>query len=48
MKDANKKDANKVIILAEREMQNNNILLKDMSTGEQKEINIDEFTSSLD
>ena len=43
MKDANKRNASNVIILAEREMGKGNILLKDMNTGEQQEINLDEF-----
>ncbi|MFN3195010.1 MAG: histidine--tRNA ligase [Chlorobiota bacterium] len=47
MKDANKRNANKVIIVAERELENGNILLKDMNTGEQQEINLDEFIRNL-
>lgn len=47
MKDANKRNANKVIILAEKELQSGNILLKDMNTGEQQEINLDEFIRNL-
>lgn len=47
MKDANKKNASNVIIIAEQEMENNNILLKDMKTGEQQEVGFDEFITGL-
>jgi histidyl-tRNA synthetase len=47
MKDANKKNASNVIIIAEREMENNSILLKDMKTGEQQEVEFDDFINGL-
>lgn len=43
MKDANKNNAKFVIILAEAEMGTNSFTLKNMKTGEQKLLNIDEI-----
>lgn len=47
MKDANKKNASNVIIIAEREMESNSIMLKDMKTGEQQEMKLDDFINGL-
>ncbi len=44
---ANMSDANIVIIVGEKEYQNNNCTLKFLDTGEQKEININEIKSYI-
>jgi histidyl-tRNA synthetase len=43
MKDANKYNANNVIILAEREMSEDNFTLKNMQSGEQQQLSIDKI-----
>ena len=43
MKDANKTNARFVIILAQREFEENSFTLKNMRTGEQKQLNLDEI-----
>ncbi|MFA7325667.1 MAG: histidine--tRNA ligase [Candidatus Kapaibacterium sp.] len=48
MKDANKYNAEYVIILAEREMSDNKFTLKNMQSGEQKQISIVEIVNIAD
>ncbi len=48
MKDANKYNATNVIILAEREMNEGNFTLKNMESGEQQQLSIDEIDNIVD
>ncbi|MER3329871.1 MAG: histidine--tRNA ligase [Candidatus Kapaibacterium sp.] len=48
MKDANKYNAANVIILAEREMKENNFTLKNMQSGEQQQLSIENIDNIVD
>jgi histidyl-tRNA synthetase len=47
MREANRQKAEKVLIIGEEEMKKGKAVLKDMQTGEQKEINLDRIDKVL-
>ncbi len=47
MKEANRQKAEKVLIIGEEEIKKDKAVLRDMKTGEQKEIGLSELSSIL-